>query len=479
MVNLYIKSLFMNNQSKILLVDDDPGMIDTLEAILKDKYAVIKSSDGETALKLMDKEDINVAILDIRLPGIDGIEVLKHIKDRHEDIEAIMISAVKDIKIAVSAMKMGAYDYITKDFDYDEVIGLVDKVIEKQNMSRELVYLHSEMEKHLGEDYYAGKSIKMREIYDLVSKVAKLPATVLIGGESGTGKELLARLIHIQGDNPSGPFVTVDLTSIPDNLIESALFGHEKGAFTGADKLRYGKFELANGGTLFLDEIGELKFDLQSKLLRSIQEREIERVGGSKAIHVNVRLIAATNRNLQEAIEKGNFREDLYYRLNVIPIKVPPLKDRKEDIPGFLEYFLKKFNKKFKKEISFITDSAIDILNQYNWPGNIRELANLMERLVAITDSKKISIEDIPIEYHVAGMSRKDFSKKEDILLEKACQTFEKSFIMKTLEKANWSRVNAAKILGIPLSTLKYKMQKLDIYKQLKEEGKSEEEVTQ
>ena len=421
---------------------------------------------------MIDSEDINVAILDIRLPGIDGIEVLKHIKDGHEDIEAIMISAVKDIKIAVSAMKMGAYDYITKDFDYDEVLGLVDKVIEKQNMNREIIYLHSEMERHLGEDYYVGKSLKMREIYDLVNKVAKLPATVLISGESGTGKELLARLIHIQGNNPNSPLVTVDLATIPENLIESTLFGHEKGAFTGAYKLKYGKFELANGGTLFLDEIGELKFDLQSKLLRVIQEREIERVGGSKAIHINVRLIAATNRNLQEAIEKGNFREDLYYRLNVIPIKMPSLRERKEEIPGFLEYFLKKFNKKFKKEINSITDSTIEILKQYNWPGNIRELANLMERMVAITDNNKISPEDIPIEYHIAGMSGKDFSKKEEMLLAKACQTFEKSFILKTLEKTNWSRVDAARVLGVPLSTLKYRMQKLKIYDFLEEEKK-------
>ena len=467
----------MNNQPKILLVDDDPGMIDTLEAILKDKYTVIKAGDGETALKLMDKEDINVAILDVRLPGIDGIEVLRHIKDRHEDIEAIMISSVRDIKIAVNAMKMGAYDYINKDFDYDEVTGLIDKVIEKQKMNRELIYLHSEMDEHLGDDYYAGKSMKMREIYDLIAKVAKLPATVLITGESGTGKELLARLIHHQGNNPQGPFVTADLASIPESLIESTLFGHEKGAFTGANKLRYGKFELAESGTLFLDEIGELKFDLQSKLLRAIQEREIERVGGSKEIHVNVRLVAATNRNLQKAIENGNFREDLYYRLNVIPVKIPSLRERREDIPGFVDYFMKKFNKKFKKEISLITDSAIEILKQYNWPGNVRELANLMERIFALTDSKKISIEDIPIEYHVAGMSRKDFSKREEILLEKACETFERSFIMKTLEKANWSRVKAAKILGIALSTLKYRMQKLDIYKLLEEEGKSEEET--
>jgi len=339
-------------------------------------------------------------------------------------------------------------------------------------MNREIIYLQSEIEKHLGEDYYAGKSLKMREIYDLVSKVAKLPATVLINGESGTGKELLARLIHIQGSNSGAPFVTVDLATIPENLIESTLFGHEKGAFTGAYKLKYGKFELANGGTLFLDEIGELKFDLQSKLLRAIQEREIERVGGSKAIHINVRLIAATNRNLKEAIEKGNFREDLYYRLNVIPIKVPPLRDRKEDIPGFVEYFLKKFNKKFNKKIDFVTDSAMEILKQYSWPGNIRELANLMERLVAITDNKKISIEDIPIEYHVEGMSGRDFSEKKEMLLEKACETFEKSFILRTLEKANWSRVDAAKILGIPLSTLKYKMQKLEIYKLLDEGNK-------
>jgi DNA-binding NtrC family response regulator len=384
-----------------------------------------------------------------------------------------MITVVKEIDSVVKAVKLGAYDYIGKDFDYDEVLTLVNRVIEKQMKDRELVYLHSEMERYIEYDFIVGKSPQMREVYDVIQKVARLPATVLIRGESGTGKELVARIIHREGALSQNPFVTVNLASIPGELIESTLFGHEKGAFTGAHRQRFGKFELAHRGTLFLDEIGDLKFDLQAKLLRAIQEGEIERVGGTKIIKVDVRLIAATSINLEEAVKEGNFREDLFYRINVIPITLPLLRDRLVDVPQLLELFIKRYNQKFRKRVKGITDRALSILCKYSWPGNIRELENLIERLIAISDGEKISEKDIPIEYYLTEVLPSHLSKENEGLLTKACETFERNFILKVLEKNRWRRKETAQNLGIPLSTLKYKLSKLGIYDYLNREGKS------
>ncbi len=448
----------------VLIVDDDESIRDTLDAILKNDYEVIKAEDGETALRTAEAEEVNVILLDIMLPGRGGLEVLEKIKERFEDIDVVMITVVKEIDSVVKAMKLGAYDYIGKDFDYDEVLTLVDRVIEKQKKDRELIYLHSEMERYIEYDFILGKSPQMKEGYDVIQKVARLPATVLIRGESGTGKELVARIVHKESALSENPFVTVNLASIPSELIESTLFGHEKGAFTGAHRLRFGKFELAHKGTLFLDEIGDLKFDLQAKLLRAIQEGEIERVGGTKTIKVDARLIAATSINLEEAVKEGDFREDLFYRINVIPVNLPPLRDRTVDIPQLVELFIKRYNKKFRKRVKGITESALSILFNYNWPGNIRELENLVERVIAISDGEMISEGDIPIEYYLTELLSPKVNKEDEGLLTKACETFERNFILKVLEKNRWRRKETARSLGIPLSTLKYKLGKLHIY---------------
>ena len=448
------------NRVNILIVDDDESIRDTLEAILQRDYDVVKAADGQTGLQLIANHEIQIVLLDILLPDIHGLEVLKQIKERFADIEVIMISAVKEVSAAVQAMKLGAYHYITKSFDYDEVLALVEKVVERQRTDRELLYLRSEIEHFMGSEFITGRSKKMQEIYHLAKKVAKLPATILILGESGTGKQLLARFIHKQSVLDNRPFVTVDLAAMPDTLVESTLFGHEKGAFTGAYQQHIGKFELANGGTLFLDEVGSLRYELQGKLLRAIQDSEIERVGGTKTIRVNVRLITATNIDLSEAVRKGTFREDLYYRINVIPIKLPPLRERIGDLPQLVEFFIQRYNKRFKKNIHRIDPSAIEVLSTYDWPGNIRELENLMERLVAILDDDTILRQHIPLEYCLSNLERQ---QQENKLLEKATEAFERSFILKALEKEKWNRSAAARALGIPTSTLKYKVKKLKI----------------
>jgi len=404
---------------------------------------------------------VNVVLLDLRLPDREGMDILKTIKERYPDIEVVIISAVKDIEMVVRAMKLGAYHYITKDFDSEEVLALMEKLKEKIEEKRERDYLRGELEQLSGPDLIIGRSTVMHQIEEMVRKIATLPTTVLLQGETGTGKKLMARHLHQVSHLNSRPFVTLDLSTVPENLMESTLFGHEKGAFTGAYKQSYGKFELADGGTLFLDEIGCVKYEIQSKLLRAIQDKEIERVGSTKTIKVDIRLIVATNVDLAEAVRKGEFREDLYYRINVVPIKLPPLRERMEDIPEFVRFFIDKYSKRFKKDVNKITDSAVEVLMNYNWPGNIRELENLIERLVAVADNNIISQEDIPVEYYLFKKSEGDTHAS---LLENACNTFEKNFILKAMEHERWSRTRTANTLGIPISTLKYKFNRLSIY---------------
>ncbi|MEW6380020.1 MAG: sigma-54 dependent transcriptional regulator [bacterium] len=462
----------------ILIVEDNENTRDTLEAILKRSYRVIKAPDGETALEIVKNTEINLVLLDIMMPGIDGLEVLRIIKDQHEDIEVIMITVVKELETAVKAIKLGAYDYVTKDFDYDSVLNLVARALEKQNDRKKLLYFRSEMKQLVRSDFVLGTTAKMKEIYSLVQRVAKLPATVLITGESGTGKELIARMIYQEGDDPAIPFVTVNLPSIPPELVESTLFGHEKGAFTGATHQHIGKFELAHKGILFLDEIADLRYDLQAKLLRALQEGEIERIGGSKVIHVNTRFIAATNRDLKQAVSQGTFREDLYFRLNVIPIHLPPLRERAQDIPLLADFFVRKYSQKFGKKVDGLTDSALEVLTSYHWPGNIRELENLIERLVAVCGGDVISPADIPVDYYISyldSISQSGQGSSED-LLKKACTTFERNFILKVMERVKWKRTKAAEALGIPLSTLKYRMKQLDIAVPIKGKNEPDEE---
>src|ERR687891_833188 len=355
-------------QSKtILICDDDQGMRDTVAAILKRDYKVLTVSSGEAALALLKNEEVNVVLLDLRLPGIHGFDVLRIVKENYGLIECIMISAINEVETAVQAMKYGAYHYITKNFDYDELRSLVRNACERQDLNRQVITLSAQVAEQSEREFLIGPSKQIRDIVDLVQRVAKLSATVLILGESGTGKELLARLLHEESGRGEAPFIAVNMSAIPHELVESTLFGHERGAFTGAVKQQLGKFELAAGGTLFLDEIGDLRFELQAKLLRAIQEGEIERVGGTHPIKTSFRLIAATNVDLERAVKDGRFREDLYYRINVIPIKLPPLRDRIEDLPDLARFFLDRYRVRFRKPVRGVSTSALKILASYWW----------------------------------------------------------------------------------------------------------------
>src|SRR3954451_20671789 len=445
----------------VLIVDDDEGMRDTLTAILKREYRVLRVGSGEAALPILNREDVDLVLLDVRLPGISGFEVLRIVKENYSLVEVIMISAINEIETAVQAMKHGAYHYVSKDFDYDQLRSLVRNASERQDLNRQVLTLSAQVADQTEREFIVGPSKITRDIVDLVHKVAKLSATVLILGESGTGKELLARLIHREAGDPEAPFIAVNLAAIPLELAESALFGHERGAFTGAHRQQLGKFELASNGTLFLDEIGDLRLDLQGKLLRAIQEGEIERVGGTKPIKTEFRLIAATNVDLEKAVKEGKFREDLYYRINVIPIRMPPLRDRIEDLPELARLFLERYRGKFRKPVKGLSDSALKILQTYWWPGNIRELENLIERLVAVSDKEWITDEDLPLEYHFAKLDAA--SVTTETRFQEACDTFERNFILRALEKSDWNVTASARYLGIPLSTLKHKMHRLDL----------------
>ena len=452
-----------DRRKTILIVDDDEGMRETLTAMLRRDYRVLRAATGEFALQILEKEDVDLMLLDIRLPGISGFEVLKIVRENYPYIEVIVISVIKELDVAIEAMRYGAYHYISKDFDLESVRTLVANASERQDLSRDVLRLSTEVaEQQHDREFVAGASRSTREILELVQKVAKLSATVLILGESGTGKELLARLIHRESGQPNAPFVAVNLAAIPRELVESTLFGHEKGSFTGAVRQQLGKFELANGGTLFLDEVGDLRYDLQAKLLRAIQENEIERVGGTHPIKTNLRLIAATNVDLDKAVKEGRFREDLYFRLKVIPIRMPALRDRIEDLPALAQFFLRRYSLKFRKNIQGIADSTLQILSSYWWPGNIRELENLIERLVALSDKEWITDEDLPYELHVAQLDKTEGPATEN-LLDRAVSTFERNFIVRALEKSAWNVTGTARSLGIPLSTLKFKMDKLEI----------------
>ena len=445
----------------ILAVDDDEGMRDTLNALLKREYRVLQAATGEAALQIMEKEDVDLMLLDVRLPGISGFEVLKITKENYPYVEVIVISVIKELDAAIEAMRYGAYHYVSKDFDLEGLRTLVANASERQDLSRHVMRLRAEVAEQIDREFIVGPSRATRDVIETAQKVAKLSATVLILGESGTGKELLARLIHRESGAPDAPLVAVNLAAIPRELVESTLFGHEKGAFTGAIRQQIGKFELANGGTLFLDEVGDLRYELQAKLLRALQEAEIERVGGTHPIRTDFRLIAATNTDLEKAVKAGTFREDLYYRLKVIPLKMPALRDRIEDLPDLATFFLRRYNLKFHKNIQGIADSTLRILGAYWWPGNIRELENLIERLVAISDKDWISDEDLPYEFHVAQLDAQGPTTQN--LLERAVSTFERNFVIRALEKAGWNVTATARTLGIPLSTLKFKMDRLDI----------------
>jgi len=444
----------------VLIVDEDRTTRDRLSGILGRHYRVLAAATGEAAFALLMKEQAEIVLLDVCLPGISGLDALRILRENYPLSEVIMISALGDVELAVQAMKQGAYHYVTKDVGDGALLSLVQRAGEHLDLNRRVLSL-SDQVADAEREFVIGPSAAMQAVADLVRRVAKLPATILILGESGTGKELLARKIHRDSDRPEAPFVTVNLAAIPRDLVESTLFGHERGAFTGAVRQQIGKFELAGGGTLFLDEIGDLRLDLQGKLLRAIQEGEIERVGGHKPIRTDFRLVAATNVDLERAVKEGRFRDDLYYRINVIPIRLPPLRERRDEVPELVRFFVRRYNARFRKQVAEVSPGALEMLAAYWWPGNVRELENLVERLVAMSDGGWIGEDDLPLEYQMAREEPADGG--DDGRLQRAVATFERNVIVKALERHDWNVTATARYLGLPLSTMKSKMERLDI----------------
>jgi two-component system response regulator AtoC len=447
----------------VLAVDDEPGVLESYKVVLEDTCEVRTVSDGAAALKVLAHEDIRLVILDLRLPDMEGLEVLQRIKEMDEYLGVIVVTAVGDVKTAVRAMQAGASEYLVKPFDVETLQGVVSRTLERQALMKEVLYLRSEVEGYHPFVDIVGRDEKMVELFDLVGQVADSDATVLVTGESGTGKELIARAIHRQSRRSQRPFVAVNCTAIPEHLIESELFGHERGAFTGAVQRRIGKFELAHSGTLLLDEIGSMRLDMQTKLLRALQEREIERVGGERTIKVDVRIVAATNADLRELVKAKAFRDDLYYRLNVIPVFVPPLRSRKSDIGLLVQYFLAKYNRQFNRQVRGFSLAAMDALQAYNWPGNVRELENIVERLVVISKHETIQLRDFPLDLQSAHTPLVEQLEEEGYDLRKAVQQFEREYIRRVLEKTHWNQTMAARMLGIHRNTLLGKIEQLEL----------------
>ncbi len=440
----------MELKPAILVVDDELGARQSLEVILEDDYRVLSVESGREALEVLQRESVDLILLDVNMPDMDGLEALRRIKEQDETLDVIMVSALNLARKAVDAIRLGAYDYITKPYEPDDILSTVHRAISKQKLHRELDFLRREVETVRGFDQIISQNKAMLEIFELIKKVALTTTNVLINGESGTGKELVARAIHRQGSWRRGPFVAINCAAIPPELMESEMFGHEKGAFTGAHTRTIGKFEHANGGTLFLDEISALRSDLQAKLLRVLQEREIERIGSNKPIKVDIRVISATNTSLEDNVLSGKFRQDLFFRLNVVPISIPPLRERREDIPLLAKHFLNKFNLSFNKRIPGFSDKAMDVLLRYHWPGNIRELENLIERIIVLSkNNDPIELGDIPLEILMSsGKATKD-DKLSKAGLIKTREEFEKRLILNVLEATRWNQTEAAKILTI------------------------------
>ena len=443
---------------KVLVVDDEVGIRESIKRILgRQGFDVITASNGEDAFKIIRKEDIDLLITDIRMAGMDGVDLLKLCKSVSPTTEVIMITGYASVDTAVETMKLGAYDYITKPFKKAELLKAVNKAIEKQTLSLDNIQLKKKLEE-LDKGMLVGvSSPKMREVIDLVQQVAPSQATVLILGESGTGKEVIANLIHRMSPRGSRPMVKVNCAALPETLIEAELFGYEKGAFTGAVSSREGRFEAADMSTIFLDEVGEIPPEVQVKLLRILQEGKLERLGSNKTITVDTRIIAATNKDLETMVKQGGFREDLYWRLNVISIHLPPLRERKEDIPALVQYFLTRFARKNNKDIKGIETKAMDALLGYEWPGNVRELENVIERCVVLDRDSVIATDDLPSELV------KDETRKVDhvtIKLGTPLEEVEKILMEEALRYTKGDKNLAAKLLGVSTRTLYRKLGK-------------------
>ena len=446
--------------NKILIVDDDPFNLDLLEQELTDKgYVIERANSGEEALKKVESFQPDLILLDYQMPDMNGLEVLKELRSRGNDVPVVMITAYGTIERAVQAMKEGAYDFVPKPFDPDHLALVVQKALERQRLKRDVEILSEEV----GERYrlVVGKSAKILQAAELAKKAAASKTTVLLLGESGTGKELFARAIHNWSDRKKNSLVAINCVGLSRELLESDLFGHEKGAFTGAHELKKGKMELADGGTVFLDEVGDITAEVQTKLLRFLQEREFERVGGNKPISVDVRIVAATNRDLDGAVKEGRFREDLYHRLNVIPITLPPLRERKEDIPELAGFFLERFSKETKKPFAAIAAETEERLLSYDWPGNVRELANVIERAVVLGQSPEITPDDLPPRV----IDAEPGATSETAAYHEAMDAHRRELIVKALTEAQGNRAAAAKALGLHRTHLQKLIKSLGIDK--------------
>lgn len=455
------------NLYSILIIDDDPDIRETMTTLLTmNGYKAVALPDGPSALSAIKDEKFHMVITDLRLPGMDGIEILKRVKEMEPNMQCIVITGYATVSTAVEAMRAGAYDYIMKPFNTTEILMTIKRALEYQDLKRENVELKKNLQMRYKFDNLIGKSGEIKKVCQLIEKVAPTDSTILILGESGTGKELVARTIHFNSHRKNKPLVPINCAAIPETLLESELFGHEKGAFTGATYTRIGRFELADGGTIFLDEVGEMSPALQVKLLRILQHKEFERVGGTKTIKVDVRIIAATNIDLEEAVRKGKFREDLYYRLNVIPIHVPPLRERVDDIPLLIEHFLEHFNKTKKRKVEGFSPEAMKMLLEYKWPGNVRELENLVERVVILKGEGIVTPEDLPEKILEAKKEKRIITftiPDSGINLKSVVEEFENNLIVQALQKAHGVKNKAAQLLSLNRTTLVEKLKKKKI----------------
>ncbi|WP_029896476.1 sigma-54-dependent transcriptional regulator [Desulfohalovibrio reitneri] len=450
----------------ILVIDDEQNYLLILEALLQDKgYHVTALNDPETAVQFLDESEVDVVITDMKMPKLSGREVLERVRRDLPHVPVLIMTAFGSIEGAVEAMKIGAYDYITKPFSNEELLLSVSKACQYAAAQRQNRLLRESLEDRYGLHKIIGKSRAISKVMDMVDRAAPSKSTVLITGESGTGKELVARAIHYASPRHESPFVSVNCMAFNPGVLESELFGHEKGSFTGAVAQKRGRFEMADQGTLFLDEIGELSHDLQVKLLRVLQERTFERVGGSRSMEVDIRVVAATNKDLVKAVENGEFREDLYYRLNVIQIELPPLRERREDIPLLASHFLDVYATENQKKFGGFSPEALEYLQAYEWPGNVRQLENVMERCVVLADRETIEVDDLPPEIRDEESQYKSAVDllPERINLPDTMEKIESALIRRALVRSEFVQTRAAEMLGVSKSNLQYKLKKYNI----------------
>jgi two-component system NtrC family response regulator len=453
--------------ARILIMDDEAEERSRIESFLNQKgYEVTALANVASAIDAIKRERFDVFITDCNIPGVDALRTSDEARKINPDMAVIIMTSFGTIETAVKAIKAGAYDYLPKPIDLDQLVVIIGRISERQSLIRENARLREQLIDRYKFDEIASTSHAMEDVLNLVGRVAGSNATVLLRGESGTGKELIARAIHYHSPRASRPLIKVNCAALPEALLESELFGHEKGAFTGATARRIGRFETADTGTLFLDEIGDIPASVQVKLLRALQEKEFERIGGNETIKVDVRLVAATNRDLEKAMKEGSFREDLYYRLNVVTVVLPPLRERKEDIPALMEHFLRKYSRENKKNIAGVTAETRDLLMRYSYPGNVRELENIIERAVVLTKGDIITSADIPLHLKTMESEEKICVAKRDGSLTETLDTVERGIIMDALKAVGGVQTRAAEKLGISERVLRYKLKKLKIKEQ-------------